>query len=142
MLISMANDLAPELRLIIQRLSRRVRFERADDEITDGQRSVLFHLWGDGAQTLGELSVRDRVSPPSMNRTVNALVALSLVTRVASSTDARKVSIDLTPSGRALVQETRRKRDAWFSARIARLTPAQRAVLAEAAPILQELADS
>ena len=142
MLMSMANDLPQDLRLIIQRLSRRVRFERADDEITDGQRSVLFHLLSDGAQTLGELSARDRVSPPSMNRTVNALVGLELVTRVASSTDARKVSIDLTPAGRALVQETRRKRDAWFSARIARLTPEQRATLAAAAPILRELADS
>ena len=140
--MSVANDLPQDLRLIIQRLSRRVRFERTEDEITDGQRSVLFHLFSDGTQTLGELSARDRVSPPSMNRTVNALVALELVTRVASSTDARKVSIDLTPAGRALVQETRRKRDAWFSARIAKLTPEQRAVLAEAAPILRELADS
>jgi DNA-binding MarR family transcriptional regulator len=139
--MSMANDLPQDLRLIIQRLSRRVRFERTEDEITDGQRSVLFHLFGDGAQTLSELSARDRVSPPSMSRTVNALVGLGLVTRVASSTDARKVSIDLTSAGRALVQETRRKRDAWFSARIAKLTPEQKAVLAEAAPILRELAE-
>ena len=140
--MNMAKDLPQELRLIIQRLSRRVRFERTEDEITDGQRSVLFHLFGDGPQTLGELAGRDRVTPPSMNRTVNALVALEFVTRVASSTDGRKVTIDLTPAGRALVQETRRKRDAWFSARIARLTPEQRATLEAAAPILRELADS
>jgi len=140
--MNMAKDLPQELRLIIQRLSRRVRFERTEDEITDGQRSVLFHLFGDGPQTLGELAGRDRVTPPSMNRTVNALVALEFVTREASSTDGRKVTIDLTPAGRALVQETRRKRDAWFSARIARLTPEQRATLEAAAPILRELADS
>ena len=138
----MANDLPQDLRLIIQRLSRRVRLERTEDEITDGQRSVLFHLFGDGAQTLGQLSEQDRVSPPSMNRTVNALEGAGLVTRVASESDGRKVSIDLTPAGRALVQETRRKRDAWFSACINRLTPDQRAVLAQAAPILRELADS
>ena len=140
--MNMAKDLPQELRLIIQRLSRRVRFERTEDEITDGQRSVLFHLFGDGPQTLGELAGRDRVTPPSMNRTVNALVALEFVTREASATDGRKVTIDLTPVGRALVQETRRKRDAWFSARIARLTPEQRATLEAAAPILRELADS
>ena len=140
--MNMAKDLPQELRLIIQRLSRRVRFERTEDEITDGQRSVLFHLFGDGPQTLGELAARDRVSPPSMNRTVNALVGLEFVTREASATDGRKVTIDLTPVGRALVQETRRKRDAWFSARIARLTPEQRATLEAAAPILRELADS
>jgi len=138
----MANDLPQDLRLIIQRLSRRVRLERTEDEITDGQRSVLFHLFGDGAQTLGQLSEQDRVSPPSMNRTVNALEGAGLVTRVASESDGRKVSIDLTPAGRALVQETRRKRDAWFSSRLAKLTPEQRAVLAQAAPILKELADS
>jgi DNA-binding MarR family transcriptional regulator len=119
-----------------------VRLERTEDEITDGQRSVLFHLFGNGAQTLGQLSEQDRVSPPSMNRTVNALESSGLVTRVASESDGRKVSIDLTPAGRALVQETRRKRDAWFSSRLAKLTLEQRAVLAQAAPILKELADS
>lgn len=138
----MANDLPQDLRLIIQRLARRVRLERTEDEITDGQRSVLFHLFGDGAQTLGQLSEQDRVSPPSTNRTVNALESGGLVTRVASESDGRKVSIDLTPAGRALVQETRRKRDAWFSSRLAKLTLEQRAVLAQAAPILKELADS
>ena len=138
----MAKDISHELRLNIQRLARRVRRERTEDEITDGQRSVLFNLFSDGSQTLSQLSESDRVSPPSMNRTVNALEAAGLVVRTSSATDGRKVEIDLTAQGRALVNETRRKRDAWFSARINRLTPEQRAVLAQAAPILRELADS
>lgn len=138
----MANDISHELRLNIQRLARRVRRERTEDEITDGQRSVLFNLYSDGSQTLSQLSESDRVSPPSMNRTVNALEAAGLVVRTSSATDGRKVAIDLTAEGRALVNATRRKRDAWFSARLAKLTPEQRDILAQAAPILRELADS
>lgn len=138
----MANDISHELRLNIQRLARRVRRERTEDEITDGQRSVLFNLYSDGSQTLSQLSESDRVSPPSMNRTVNALEAAGLVVRTSSATDGRKVAIDLTTEGRALVNATRRKRDAWFSARLAKLTPEQRDILAQAAPILRELADS
>ena len=119
-----------------------MRRERTEDEITDGQRSVLFNLYSDGSQTLSQLSESDRVSPPSMSRTVNALQAAGLVVRTSSSTDGRKVAIDLTPTGRALVNETRRKRDAWFSSRLAKLTPEQREILAQATPILRELADS
>ena len=138
----MAKDISHELRLNIQRLARRVRRERTEDEITDGQRSVLFNLYSDGSQTLSQLSESDRVSPPSMSRTVNALEASGLVVRTSSATDGRKVAIDLTPEGRSLVNETRRKRDAWFSSRLAKLTPEQREILAQAAPILRELADS
>lgn len=138
----MANDISHELRLNIQRLARRVRRERTEDEITDGQRSVLFNLYSDGSQTLSQLSESDRVSPPSMNRTVNALEAAGFVVRTSSATDGRKVAIDLTAEGRALVNATRRKRDAWFSARLAKLTPEQRDILAQATPILRELADS
>jgi DNA-binding MarR family transcriptional regulator len=115
---------------------------QADSDVTEGQRSVLFVLNNNGAQTLGSLSEHERVTPPSMNRTINALVASGLVTREADERDARKVTLDLSPSGRAFVKETRRRRDAWFTKRLAALTPEQRQVLEQATPILQELADN
>lgn len=130
-----------DLRLAIQRLARRIRSMQADGEVTEGQRSVLFALANNGKQTLGSLSEHERVTPPSMNRTVNALVALTLVTRVTASDDARKVTLDLSDAGREFIVETRRRRDAWFTTVLAALPVQQRSLLIDATPVLMELAD-
>jgi DNA-binding MarR family transcriptional regulator len=131
-----------EVRLAIQRLARRIRSMQGDESVTEGQRSVLFALSNEGPQTLGSLSEHERVTPPSMNRTINALVEAGLVTRVSATDDARKVVIDLSDAGRTFIRDTKRKRDAWFTKRLAALTPAERAIIGEAAPLLRKIADS
>ncbi len=137
----MPNDTNQQLRFAIQRLSRRIRANAADDEVPESQRSVMFTLANDGPQSLRSLSEHERVTPPSMNRTVNALVASGLVTRVTAEDDARRITIDLSDAGRAFVVETRRRRDAWLTQRLAKLPPEQRAILEQATPILKELAE-
>ena len=137
----MSEQSEDDLRIAILRLSRRMRLERAGEDVTDGQLSVLFVLWKEGPQTLGSLAEHDRVTPPSMNRTVNALEAAGYVTRADSPDDGRKVLLDVTEAGTAIIKETRRRRDLWFSRRLAELDPAQRAALDAAAPVLRELAD-
>jgi DNA-binding MarR family transcriptional regulator len=136
-----SNELGHQLRQTILRLARRVRAERADDAMSDGKLSVLFMLANEGAQTLGSLSDHERVTPPSMNRTINGLVESGLVTRVSDATDGRKVVIDVSDAGRRLVRDTRRKRDAWFSSRLSKLTNAERETLENAEEILRRLAD-
>lgn len=131
-----------DLRLAILRISRRIRLERADEDVTDGQLSVLFVLWKEGPQTLSSLAEHERVTPPSMNRTVNALVEKALVTRAGSPDDGRKVLIEATDAGLEIARETKRRRVAWFSRQLETLEPEQRAALNLAAPILRELADS
>ena len=64
---------ASELRMATFRLARRLRAERAIDAMSDGQFAVLAALKMHGPHTLGELADRERVSSPSMNRTVNCL---------------------------------------------------------------------
>jgi DNA-binding MarR family transcriptional regulator len=131
-----------EIRLAIQRLARRIRSMQSDETVTEGQRSVLFTLSNNGAQTLGSLSEHERVTPPSMNRTINALVKAGLVTRVGAEDDGRKVSIDLSVAGRDYISETKRKRDAWFTKQLESLSPAQRSIIDQSAAILREIADS
>ena len=131
-----------DLRVAILRLGRRLRLERAGEDVTDGQLSVLFVLWKHGAQTLGSLAEHERVTPPSMNRTVNALVEAGLVSRDSSPDDGRKVLIQLTAAGLTIAQETKRRRVAWFARQLATLSPDQRAIVDAATPILRELADS
>ncbi|MCU1404840.1 MAG: MarR family transcriptional regulator [Glaciihabitans sp.] len=130
-----------DLRVTIQRLARRLRSEKADDRISDTQFSVLCVLAREGAMGLGDLSAHERVTPPSMNRTVNALVEAGYASRSGSPDDGRKIVLDVTEGGHTVIAETRRRRDAWFSLRLADLAPEQRATLAAAAPILKELAE-
>lgn len=138
----MPNTSSHELRLTIMKLARLLRSQKAEGDITDGQRSVLFSLEETGPQSLSALSTRERVTPPSMNRTVGALVELGLVTRETASDDARRVTIGITDAGIRFVRETRRRRDAWFSSRLATLTPEERGILEAAAPILKGLAST
>lgn len=138
----MDEELNDDLRIALMRLVRRMRLERADGDISDGHLSVLFVLWKEGAQTLGSLSEHERVTPPSMNRTVNALVESGLVTRSSSPDDGRKVLIEATGSGLEIARETKRRRAAWFAQRLDALPRAERDALAAAAPILRQLADS
>lgn len=131
-----------DLRMAIARLARRIRLERASGDIADGRLSVLFALHNDGPLTLGALSEADRVTPPSMNRTVNALAEAGLVERNGDPDDGRKVLISLTDAGREIVLETRRLRSVWFSHQLETLSAGEREVLEAALPILRRLADS
>jgi DNA-binding MarR family transcriptional regulator len=136
----MPNENAQELRFAIQRLARRIRAMQATD-VTESQRTVLFTLHHEGPQTLGSLSAHERVTPPSMNRTVGALVAAGLVTRIQAEDDARKVTVDLSDAGRAFIRETTRRRDAWFTTQLAALPADQRKLLEQVTPILKDLAN-
>ena len=138
----MTDELDDDLRIAVMRLSRRMRAERVGGDVTDGQLSVLFVLWKEGPQTLGSLSEHERVTPPSMNRTVNALVSGGFVTREDSPDDGRKVLIRATEAGVEVARETKRRRVAWFARQLASLSPDDRAALDAAAPILRGLADS
>ena len=54
--------------------------------------------------------------------------------------DKRLVLVSLTERGTAIVLADRRRRDHWLAQRLRELTPDERAVLREAAPILERLA--
>lgn len=130
---------ASRLRIATFRLARRMRTQRAVDSMSDGQFAVLAGLFVHGPHTLGELAERERVSAPSMNRTVNCLQDSGYITRTADEKDGRKVVISLTESGRSVVDETARRRDAWVEAALGELTAKERAALERAAVIMERM---
>ncbi|MBD8022694.1 MarR family winged helix-turn-helix transcriptional regulator [Microbacterium gallinarum] len=130
---------ASALRIATFRLARRMRTQRAVDSMSDGQFAVLAALWVHGPHTLGELAERERVSAPSMNRTVNCLQESDYVLRSADENDGRKVVISLTDTGRAVVDETARRRDAWVEAALDQLSSEERETLAKAAEVMQRM---
>jgi DNA-binding MarR family transcriptional regulator len=133
--------LASELRLSVMRLRRRLANERhPDNELSLNQMAVLGALYRSGDLALGELAAHEHVQPPSMTRTVNCLEQGGYVVRRPHDTDRRQVLVSLTESGRATVLADRARRDAWLAMRLRDLTPEERAVLRQAAPILERLA--
>lgn len=132
--------LSPALRLATFRLARRLRAEKADDQVTDGQYVVLGALYAQGPLTLSGLAERERVSAPSMNRTVNCLEESGYVQRDVDAIDRRKTNISLTDSGHEIVTRTLSLREAWLDDALKSLSPEDRAVLTRAAELMEVLA--
>ena len=129
-----------ELRIAVMRLARRLRQERSETELSGSQLSALAWISVDGPLTIGRLAELERVTAPSMNRTVNRLVDSGYVMRAGSPDDGRKVLVSTTEAGDTVVRETRRRRDAWLAKRLAALSAEDRATLAAATTILRGLA--
>ena len=135
------TGLAAALRICVARLTRRLRSERdPQNELSIGQLSVLGALFRNGACSIGELAAHERVQPPSMTRTVNCLEEAGYVVRRPHETDRRQVVIELADKGATTLEADRRRRDAWLAKRLRELSPEERAVLRQAAPILERLA--
>ena len=129
-----------ELRILVQRLARRIRNNRADGTMSDAKLGVLFRLEISPAAP-GLLAERERVTPPSMNRTLNALEEAGLVARTPDPSDARKVIVTITGAGLTVIRETRRLRASWFGERLAELSPEERAALEAVTPVLRRLSE-
>jgi DNA-binding MarR family transcriptional regulator len=120
------------------RISRRVRFE-STDIVAPHQFSVMARL-EETPRTPRELADIERVSAPSMSRTVAALVERGLVLRADDPTDGRQVILSLTPEGARTLKHIRRRRDEWMASRIKGLSTEEREVLARASEILLRVA--
>jgi DNA-binding MarR family transcriptional regulator len=134
--------LAADLRQAVGRTHRRLRAQVGEARLSYTLYSVLVLLTREGPMTPGRLAELEGVQPPTMTRTVSSLAELGLVSKGPDPTDGRLVVVALTPAGEAEVRETRRRRDAWLTSRLARLAPDDRAVLARAAVLLKEIAAS
>jgi DNA-binding MarR family transcriptional regulator len=143
-----ANDmpadtaLASELRTTVMRLARRLRGQRSDTTLSLTQLATLGTLDRHGPLTPGELAAHERVQPPSMTRVVAALEAAELVTRTDHPTDRRQVLVAVSPAGKALLRDDRRRRDAWLAQRMRDLDADDLEVLRRAAAVLDRLAGS
>ena len=132
------GDLAAELRVAVMKTSRRLRLESSSETLTAAQYSVLAGL-GNEQHTIGELAAREQVAAPSMTRIVKGLLEAGLVTRTGSEHDGRLVMVALSPEGRRAFHAARNQRTAWLAVRLDTLDAKDRATLARAAALLQEM---
>lgn len=119
--------------------ARRLRAERAGD-LSESQLALLSYVCGHGPVTPSQLAEWEQVSAPCITRSVAALERAGFASRRPGESDRRQVLVDATPEGHALVEATRRRRDAWLERRIDSLTPDECDVLGRAADILRRIA--
>jgi DNA-binding MarR family transcriptional regulator len=135
------------MRISVSRLARRLRVERLglggpETALSDIQLAALAALERKGPMTPGELAEHEKVQPPSMTRVIAVLEERGLVLREPHLTDRRQVILTVTQDGRDLVQRVRRRREAWLAQRLQELTPEERQILRQAAPILEKISQS
>lgn len=134
--------LASGLRVSVMRLRRRLASEvDPGNPLSIATMAVLGSLFRYGDLTVGELSALERVQPPSMTRMVKSLEEGGYVARRGHATDGRVVVVSLTDQGRDTLLADRRRRDEWLARQLRDLTTEERAVLRQAVPILERLAN-
>jgi DNA-binding MarR family transcriptional regulator len=134
--------LASALRLSVVRLNRRLRGQRADQSVTLTQLAALSTLKVHGLLTPGELAAHEKVQPPSMTRVLAALEERGLIVRRPHPTDGRQALVELTDTGRNLLAQEVRMREAWLSQRLAELSPDERELLSAASALIDRLVAS
>ena len=124
----------------VMRLARRIKHQRVDESLSPTEMSVLGTLARCGSATPGELARKEHVQPPSMTRIVALLESKGLV-RLESHPDDRRQKVDTqTEQAEAMLEESRRKRNAWLAALVEGLEEDEWAKLRAAAPVLEKLA--
>lgn len=131
-------DLAVRLRLAITRTSRRLRQE-AGPGLSPTLTAALATVDRHGPLTPSELAARERVQRPTATRLVSRLEELGLLQRAADPQDRRSSLLSVTPEGRDLLGEMRKRKTAYLAHRIEGLEREDRATLDRAAAILERL---
>ena len=131
--------LASELRVVLGQLIRRLR---AEHRFPISHGTVLGRLERDGAQSVSDLAVAERVRPQSMAQTVGDLESEGLVERNPDPADGRRALVSLTESGRETLAADRANREGWLVRAIEELPPEDQQTVGRAIVLLRRLADS
>ena len=134
--------LAGGLRDAIARLGRRMRHQAPHPELSLGQLAALRSLERHGPMSPTELAAHEKLQPPSMTKIVARLEELGLVDRAPHPEDRRQVVVSISPDGVALLDDDRRRKDAWIAQRLRSLSAEEVAALRAALPVLEKLSRS
>lgn len=136
------DDLAAvsQLRSSVMRLSRRLRHQHVEQSLSPTEMGVLGTLARCGSATPGELARREHVQPPSMTRIIAMLEEKGLVRREPHPEDRRQVVVSMTEQAEEILNESRRRRNAWLAELASGLTEEEWEAVRVAAPALYKLA--
>jgi DNA-binding MarR family transcriptional regulator len=128
------------LRVALARLSRRLRKHELAG-LTPTQLAALATVERSGPMRLGDLAAAEGIAPSTLTRLVTALEDSGYVRRFADPTDARASTLAITSRGHDMLERLRSETTMELTESLTLLTAAQRAALAEALPVLEQLAE-
>jgi DNA-binding MarR family transcriptional regulator len=132
---TMRNEQARRLAGALRGLARRFAVsERADVAccgMTVAQAAALDALRAEGPLRLGDLGRRLGITPSTLTRNLERLVARGLVTRTADPRDSRAAAAVLTASGRRAAARVARQDEAFARSVLERLPAGRRAAALE-----------
>jgi DNA-binding MarR family transcriptional regulator len=128
------------LRVALARLARRLRKHELAG-LTPTQLAALATVERSGPMRLGDLAAAEGIAPSTLTRLVTALEDSGYVRRYADPSDARASTLSITPRGHDTLERLRTESTLVLAASLRVLTPAQRSALAEALPVLEQLAE-
>lgn len=135
-----AEQVPARLRMAVTRLARRLR-QQIEPDVTASQFAALASIERHGPLSLGELAAIERVQPPTLTKVVAKLEESGYVIREPDATDRRIARVRLSPGGERFIAESRDKRNAYLAGRLAGLSGEELAVLEQALPIIERLAE-
>lgn len=138
MLVSDRAQTADRLRPVLLRLARELRREVHAFDLSGHQVSLLSQVEGQPGIGVSRLAELERVSKPAISAKVDRLVELKLLERTVAD-DRRCVGLTVTPAGKKVLKDVRRRRNAWLDQRLEQLSPKGRAAIAAAIEPLREL---
>jgi DNA-binding MarR family transcriptional regulator len=130
--------LASHLRLSVFRASRTLRRE-SQAGISPTMLAALSTIDRHGPITAGDLAAHEQVRKPTVTRILGALLEEGLIERTPDPLDRRVAWVQLTPEGRSLMRNIRRRSDRFLAARLERLDPVDLTTLQRAAEILDHV---
>jgi len=136
-----AEPSAARLRIAVARLSRRLRPTAAAKSLTPTEVDVLVAAERRGPIRMSDLADFAGLNPTMLSRLIPKLEQAGLIRRLADEADKRVSRVEATGKGRRLLERVREERNDALSKRLEELDGAQRAALAIALPVLEELAE-
>lgn len=131
-------ELASRLRLVLNRLARRLRHQASDD-LAPSLVSALVTIELHEPISLGRLAAHEMVTPPSITRMIATLERRGLVRRDTDAADRRVAWVKLTADGRRALARTRTRKTAYLARRLRSLSEEELLALQAALPVLERL---
>jgi DNA-binding MarR family transcriptional regulator len=136
-------ETAARLRILIARLSRRLKPTEAAGELTTSEVDVLGIMARErqAPVKLSELAVLAGLNPTMLSRMVAKLEAQGWLERLADVSDGRVSRVELTPAGRRLHEKVRKERSRRLAYELDLMPEADRVAIEAALPALERLAE-
>ncbi|MFE4867464.1 MarR family winged helix-turn-helix transcriptional regulator [Streptomyces sp. NPDC056682] len=132
---------ARDVRVVFNRLRRRLREVADTQDLTPSQVSALALVDKSGAASASALAAAEGVRPQSMAATLTALDQQGLIQRRPDPQDGRRQLVTLTEAGRERAAGNRQARVEWLTRALQdRCTEEERGMIIEAMALMERLA--